>query len=110
MEKFTKLAETCYRRGNPSATELQLLERFRQKYAITQATADQIIAKLSSSQNQQEGIDEFGLMYRAFIENDSEIDFEEQSQLIELQEELGLNNEQVSTIEANVRKELGLKE
>ena len=110
LEKFTKLVETCYRRGNPSATELQLLERFRQKYAITQATADQIIAKLSSSQNQQEGIDEFGLMYRAFIENDSEIDFEEQSQLIELQEELGLTNEQVSTIEANVREQLGLKE
>ena len=49
-------------------------------------------------------------MYRAFIENDSEIDFEEQSQLIELQEELGLTNEQVSTIEANVREQLGLKE
>lgn len=49
-------------------------------------------------------------MYRAFLENDSEIDFEEQSHLIELQEELGLTNEQVSTIETNVRQELGLKE
>ncbi len=110
LEKFTKLVETCYRRGNPSDKELQLLERFRQKYAITQAAADQIIAKFSSGQNQQEAIDDFGLMYRAFVENDGEIDFEEQSQLIELQEELGLTNEQVSTIEANVREELGLKE
>lgn len=110
LEKFTKLVETCYRRGNPSDAELKLLERFQQKYAITQAAADQIIAKFSSSQNQQEAIDEFGLMYRAFVENDGEIDFEEQSQLIELQEELELTNEQVSTIETNVREELGLKE
>lgn len=46
-------------------------------------------------------------MYRAFLENDSEIDFEEQLQLLELQEELNLTNEQVSTIEVSVKAELG---
>jgi hypothetical protein len=51
---------------------------------------------------------EYGLMYRAFIEGDQNIDLEEQAQLIELQEELGLSNEQVATIEANIRDELGV--
>jgi hypothetical protein len=45
-----------------------------------------------------------------FLENDGEIDFEEQSQLLELQEELGLTDKQVATMEANIREELGLKE
>jgi len=48
-------------------------------------------------------------MYRAFIENDGEIDLDEQAQLFELQEELGLSSEQVATIEANVREELAIK-
>jgi len=30
--------------------------------------------------------------------------------LLELQEDLGLTNKQVSTMEANIREELGLKE
>jgi len=108
LEKFSKLVETCYRRGNPSNTELQLLERFRNKYAISQDIADGLITKFTSKPDQQDVIYEFGLMYRAFLENDGEIDLEEQSQLLELQEELGLTDEQVSTIEANVRDELGL--
>ena len=47
-------------------------------------------------------------MYRAFLENNGEIDFEQQSQLLELQEELGLTNKQVSTMETNIQEELGL--
>ena len=49
---------------------------------------------------------EYGLMFRAFLDNDSEIDLEEQAQLLDLQEELGLTNEQVAIIEENVRSEL----
>jgi hypothetical protein len=45
-------------------------------------------------------------MFRAFLDNDGEIDLEEQTQLLELQEELGLTNEQVAIIEENVRSEL----
>jgi hypothetical protein len=109
LEKFTKLVETCYRKGTPSATEVQLLERFRQKYNISQAQADQIIAQhTGAAPDQDAAIYEYGLMYRAFLENDKEIDLEEQAQLIELQEELGLSNEQISTIEANMREELGM--
>ncbi len=110
FEKFSKLAETCYRRGNPSETQLQMLEHFRQRYAIPQAAADKLIAKFSYSQNQQKAIYEYGLMYRAFLEDKGEIDFEQQSQLLELQEELGLTNKQVTTMEANIREEQGLKE
>lgn len=47
-------------------------------------------------------------MFRAFLDNDRAIDVQEQAQLLELQEELGLTNDQVATIEANVREELGL--
>lgn len=109
LEKFTKLVETCYRRGNPSTTELQLLEKFRQKYEISQPIAEQIIAQFAPNQDSEQAIYEFGLMYRAFIENDGEIDLDEQAQLLELQEELGLSSEQVATIEANVREELAIK-
>jgi len=110
LENFSKLAETCYRRGNPSETQLQMLEHFRQRYAIPQAAADQIIAKFSYSQNQQKALYDYGLMYRAFLENNGEIDFEQQSQLLELQEELRLTNKQVATMETNIQEELGLKE
>jgi len=110
LEKFTKLVETCYRRSDPSDAQLQMLEHFRQKYAIPQADADKLIAKFSYKQDQQKALYEYGLMYRAFLENDGEIDFEEQSQLLELQEELGLTDKQVATMEANIREELGLKE
>lgn len=108
LAKFVKLVETCYRRGKPSETEIQLLERFRQKYSISQEVAEQVFTRYSPAQNQQEAISEFNLMYRAFLENDNEIDFEEQSQLLELQEELNLSNEQVSAIEASVQAELEL--
>jgi hypothetical protein len=47
-------------------------------------------------------------MFRAFLENDGDIDLEEQGQLMELQEELGLTTEQANTIELNIREELGL--
>ena len=49
---------------------------------------------------------EFALMFRAFLDNDGEIDLEEQAQLLDLQEELGLTNEEVAIIEENVRSEL----
>ena len=49
-------------------------------------------------------------MYRAFLESNTEIDFEQQTQLLELQEELGLTNKQVATMEANIQEELGLTE
>jgi len=110
LEKFMKLVETCYRRGNPSETQLQMLEHFRQRYAIPQATANEIIANFSCGHIQQKALYEYGLMYRAFLENNGEIDFEQQSQLLELQEELGLTNKQVATMEANIQEELRLSE
>ncbi len=42
-------------------------------------------------------------MYLAFLENDGEIDPEEQVQLLELQEELGLTNEQVARVEVGIQ-------
>ena len=107
LEKFRKLAQTCYRRGNPSTTELQLLERLRQKHDITQAQADEIIAAFAPQATPKEAIEEYTLMFQAFIGNDGEIDLEEQAQLMELQTELHLTNAQITTIETNVRDELG---
>jgi hypothetical protein len=108
VEKFKKLAQTCYRSSKPSATELQLLERFRQKYGISQEVADRIISEVTPHSKQNENaVQEYTLMYRAFLENDGEVDLEEQAQLLELQEELGLRNEEVATIEENIRAELG---
>jgi hypothetical protein len=108
LEKFAKLADTCYRKGQPTATELELLERFRQKYNISQAQVDEIIAKYQPAANLETAVYEYGLMYRAFFEGDKSITLEEQAQLIELQEELELSNEQVTTIETNIREELGM--
>ena len=47
-------------------------------------------------------------MYRAFLENDGEIDLEEQAQLLELQDDLQLSNDQIAAIEAQIQAELGL--
>jgi hypothetical protein len=108
LEKFTKLVDTCYRKGQPTKTELELLQRFQQRYSISQVQMDEIIAKYQPASNLDTAIYEYGLMYRAFLEGDKIIDLEEQAQLIELQEELELSNEQVTTIETNIREELGL--
>ncbi len=109
LEKFRKLVTTCYKNGNPSATELQLVEKFRQKYNIPQDIADLIIAEFTSSVVSNNAIEDYELMYRAFLENDGEIDLEEQAQLLDLQEELDLTNEQVSRIEANIQAEFKSK-
>jgi macrodomain Ter protein organizer (MatP/YcbG family) len=108
LEKFTKLVDTCYRKGQPTKTELELLQRFQQRYNISQTQVDEIIARYQPASNLDTAIYEYGLMYRAFLEGDKIIDLEEQAQLIELQEELELSNEQVTTIETNIREELGL--
>ncbi|MHC5726063.1 MAG: hypothetical protein ACYTXY_18400, partial [Nostoc sp.] len=100
LEKFRKLVVTCYKHGSPSSTELQLLEKFRQKYNISQLIVEQIIAEYTPKKDIGNAIDEYSLMYQAFLGNDNQIDLEEQAQLLDLQEELGLSNEQVTRIEA----------
>ncbi len=103
LEKFKKLVGTCYRNGNPTSKELELVEKFRQKYNIAQEVAEQIVAEFAPQTEPKEAIEEYALMYSAFLENDGEIDLEEQSQLLELQEELGLTNEQVNRIEVGIQ-------
>ncbi|MEH1788994.1 MAG: tubulin-like doman-containing protein [Nostoc sp.] len=105
LEKFRKLVVTCYKNGSPSATELQLVEKFRQKYNISETIAEQIIAESTPKKDIGNAIQEYSLMYQAFLENDNEIDLEEQAHLLDLQEELGLSNEQVAKIEASIKSE-----
>jgi hypothetical protein len=100
LEKFRKLVVTCYKNGSPSSTELQLLEKFRHKYDISQPIFEQIIAEYTPKKDIGNAIDEYSLMYQAFLGNDNQIDLDEQAQLLDLQEELGLSNEQVTKIEA----------
>ena len=111
IEKFRKLAQTCYKKGNPTETEQQLLEKFREKYGLSPEEADQITAQImaqfTAKPSQNDPVKEYSLMFRAFLENDGDIDLEEQAQLLDLQEELGLTMEQTNIIENNVREELG---
>jgi len=110
IEKFTKLVEACYQGGKtPSDKELEMLDRLREKYGVTPEMAQEIIARFQPPRHDPELAGyEYALMFRACLENDGEIGLEERAQLLELQEELGLTDEQVATIEANVREELGL--
>ncbi|PZU99000.1 MAG: hypothetical protein DCF32_19130, partial [Leptolyngbya sp.] len=87
-------------------TELELLEKFRVKYGVSVADANAIAAQYQPQNTVEQAAAEYGLMFRAFLDNDGEVDLEEQAQLLELQEELGLTNEQVATIEENVRAEM----
>lgn len=105
LEKFRKLVITCYKSGSPSSTELQLVEKFRQKYDISQPIAEQIIAEYTPKKDIENGIQEYSLMYQAFLGNDHEIDLDEQAHLLDLQEELGLSNEEVAKIEASIKAE-----
>jgi uncharacterized tellurite resistance protein B-like protein len=100
--------ETCLRDGVITPTEQALLDRFRGRYGISEAQSRQLIEALVPKQANKEAVFEYGLMYRAFLENDRLIDAEEQAQLLELQEELGIADEQVKVIETNVKEELGL--
>jgi len=65
-----------------------------------------IAAQYQPQDTLEQAAAEFALMFRAFLDNDGEIDLEEQAQLLDLQEELGLTNDQVAIIEENVRSEL----
>jgi hypothetical protein len=109
IDKYRKLAKTCVKSGQISDTEKAILERFRVRYGISEAQSNEIIAEFLPKSTNQEAFLEYGLMYRAFLENDSQIDAEEQGQLLDLQEELKITNEQVEVIEANVKEELGLQ-
>jgi len=110
VEKFTKLVEACYKGGKtPSEKELQMLDKLREKYGVTPEIAQEIIARFQPKNHDPELAGyEYALMFRACLENDGEIGLDERAQLLELQEELGLSDDQVATIEANVQEELGL--
>jgi len=104
------LVEACYQGGKtPSDKELEMLDKLREKYGVSREMAQEIIARFQPPRHDPELAGyEYALMFRACLENDGEIGLEERAQLLELQEELGLTDEQVATIEANVREELGL--
>lgn len=106
IDRFRKLVATCYKNGEPSASEKALLDRFQQKYGIDQATADALIAEVAPTGPSPDSVEEYALMYRVFLENDGEIDLEEQAQLLELQDELNLNNDQILAIETQIKAEL----
>ncbi|MGA1262964.1 MAG: hypothetical protein ACO331_03525 [Prochlorothrix sp.] len=108
LDRFRKLLATCYKNGEPSPSEKALLDRFQHKYGIDQATAAALIAEITPNSPSADAIGEYALMYRAFLENDGEVDLEEQAQLLELQEDLHLSNDQVAAIEAQIQAELGL--
>ncbi|MEN9274927.1 MAG: tubulin-like doman-containing protein [Gloeomargarita sp. GMQP_bins_5] len=110
IEKFTKLVEACFKGGKtPSDKELAILDKLRQKYGVSKEKAQEIIARYQPKKNDPElAAYEYGLMFRAFLDNDGEIGLDERAQLLELQEELGLTDAQVAIIEANIRDELGL--
>lgn len=108
LDKYRKLVETCVRDGVITQTEQALLDRFRGRYGISEAQSRQLIEALLPKKADKEAVLEYGLMYRAFLENDQLIDAEEQAQLLELQEELSLAADQVNVIETNVKEELGL--
>jgi hypothetical protein len=53
LQKFQQLASACFRSGAaPSERELQLLERFRQKYAISEERAQSILSHLMNNDAQ----------------------------------------------------------
>jgi hypothetical protein len=53
LQKFQQLASACFRSGAaPSERELQLLERFRQKYAISEQQANSILSHLMNNDAQ----------------------------------------------------------
>ncbi|MGL5943366.1 MAG: hypothetical protein ACRC2S_23975 [Waterburya sp.] len=106
VDKFRKLVATCYRTGNPSSTELKLIEKFSQKYQIAEEVAQAIISEFTPQQDAHGAEEEYSLMYQAFLDNDGQIDGEEMSQLLELQEELGLTQEQVDRIELEIQAEV----
>jgi len=105
LERFKRLVATCYKNGNPSSTDLQLVEKFRLKYNIPQVVAEQIIAAFMPQATENTAIAEYALMYKAFWQKGGEIDLDKQAQLLELQDELKLTNEQVAKIEAEIQGE-----
>lgn len=107
VERFRKLLATCYKNGEPTASEKVLLDRFQQKYQIDQATVDALIAELVPTNSSGNALEEYALMYRAFLGNDGDIDLEEQAQLLELQDDLNLSNEQIAALETQIKTELG---
>jgi creatinine amidohydrolase/Fe(II)-dependent formamide hydrolase-like protein len=83
-----------------------LIEKFSQKYQISEEVAQAIISEFTPQHDAHGATEEYSLMYQAFLDNDSQIDSEEMAQLLELQEELGLTQEQVDRIELEIQAEV----
>jgi len=105
LEKFRKLVSACYVQGEPDQKDRKALEKFRIKYGLSQDEAQAVIAEFQQDLH-LDSYEEYKKQYRQFLGNDGVIGFEEQMELLELQEKLGLSNEEVDQIEESVRAEL----
>lgn len=105
VEKFRKLVAACYVQGEPDQKEIALLEKFRLKYGLSPDEAQAIIAEFQPVQT-SDPYTEYKNRYRELLLSSNGIGLEEQAELLELQEELGISNGAVNQIEEIVKGEL----
>ena len=111
LSKFRDLVEKTYRNPHPSEDELQAIEVRRKRLGISEEDAKQIVAEFTPDLAKQEYKQEYALIFKSMLSKatDSKLKDEDLHELDDLQEELGLSDDEVLQIKRDVRKQLGLE-
>lgn len=107
-DRFLTLARTTLRNTNGELTKpiINMLESSRKRYGISTVQAESIIEKVKKELNiSHESAQEYKEMLAVFLAN-GDLSEDEKAILLERQAELGLTDEQVAKVRAEVESEL----
>jgi hypothetical protein len=109
--KFRDLVEKTYRNPHPSEDELQAIEVRRKRLGIAEEDAKQVIAEFAPNLAKQDHKQEYALIFKSRLSKatDFKLKDEDLHELEDLQEELGLNDDEVLEVKRGVRRQLGLE-
>ena len=113
LSKFRDLVETTYRMAkpsNPSEDDLQAMEFRRKRLGISEEDAKLIVDEFAPDSARETHKKEYAAIFKSRLSKapDSKLSEENLDELENLQDELGLANDEVLKIKMDVRKELGL--
>jgi hypothetical protein len=111
LSKFRDLVEKTYRNPHPSEDELQAIEVRRKRLGISEEDAKQIVSEFAPDLVKQEHKQEYALIFKSRLSKstDSKLKDEDLHELDDLQEDLGLSDDEILQIKRDVRKQLGIE-
>jgi len=110
LARFKELVKKTYSVTSPSEEDVSLIKVRQKRWQINEEDAKRIIAEFAPSASKKDAQAEYLLDYRGKLRKATNGTLSDQDlhELDDLQDELGLTDEEISAIKTNVRSELGL--